>query len=213
MSALYTTPPFKKNKEDNLEFNPISAWEAEYILDITKKTIDFLQNRLRLETQTLTTIPNEQSIRDSELRIDLEMIERRLNWNLLKIDAIKMWYVLEKIPYPGTPEYIKQRKDMDEILEQVRQHARKELKLGSSEISDYEKIKSIVLRARKADETDARKYQKMIQSISPKKQSRSAYLSRIKDEIESAGEEFAKGAMIWYDNQEFQERRGRPTSN
>ena len=212
MSALFSTPPFKKNKEDNLEFNPISAWEAEYILDLTKKTINFLQNRLRIETQTLTTIPNEQSIRDSELRIELEMIERRLNWNLLKIDAIKMWYGLEKIPYPGTPEYIKQRKEMDEILEQVRQHARKELNIGSSDVSDYEKIKLIVMKARTADKSQAKKYQQLIFSSVPKQHSRSAYLSVIKDEIERAGKEFAKGAMIWYDNQEFQKRRGRPPS-
>ena len=213
MSALFSTPPFNKNKDGNLEFNPISAWEAEYILDITKKTIDFLQNRLKLETQILTTIPNKQSIRDSELRIDLEMIERRLNWNLLKIDAIKMWYLVEKIPYPGTPEYIKQRKEMDEILEQVRQHVRKDLKLGSSEISDYEKIKLIVMKARTADKSQARRYQQLIFSAVPKKQSRSAYLSAIKDEIEADGDVFAKGGMSWYDNPKFQMKRGRPQSN
>lgn len=210
MSALFPTPSFKKNKEGDLEFNPISAWEAEYIYDITKKTIYYLQNRLRLETQTLITIPDEQFYRELKLEIVLEMIERRIEWNLLKIDAIKKWYVLEKIPLPGTPEYIKQREEIDEILEEVRKHARKKLKLGPSEVSDFEKIKSIVMKARTVDKSQAIKYQQLIFSAVPKIQSRSAYLSAIKDEIEADGEVFAKGGMSWYDNPKFQKKRGRP---
>lgn len=212
MSALFSEPPFKKNKDGNLEFDPLGTWEAEYIYDITKKTIDYLQNRLRLETQTLITIPDEQLNRTINLEFVIEGIERRIEWNLLKIDAIKEWYVSENIPLPGTPEYAKQREKMEEILEQVRQHIRKDLKTESSDISDYEKIKSIVIKARTANKTEARKYQKLIHFAVPKKQSRSAYLTNFKDEIEKGGEQFAIGGMIWYDNPKYQKKRGRPPS-
>ena len=79
-------------------------------------------------------------------------------------------------------------------------------------ISDFEMVKSIVNSARDADESKAVEFQDLLRSTIPKKQSLSAHLSKLKDEIEERGEKFAKGAMIWYDNPNFQKKRGRPPS-